>query len=140
MSFKTLTTHRFVKSEDLNHHGTLFAGRSAEWFVESGLMSAALHLPVDNIVCVKIYGMNFSRPIHLGEVVQFQSAVVCAGRTSVISNIRAFVKGLKILDGFITFVNVDENGKAQPHGVTVEAVTEEEIALQQQAKNLPRGE
>jgi hypothetical protein len=29
---------RLVKSEDLNHHGTLFAGRTAEWFVESGFL------------------------------------------------------------------------------------------------------
>ena len=24
-----------IKSEDLNHHGTLFAGRTAEWLVEA---------------------------------------------------------------------------------------------------------
>ena len=36
MRFQTLVTNRFVKGEDLNHHGTLFAGRAAEWFVESG--------------------------------------------------------------------------------------------------------
>ena len=30
-------TYHLVKSEDLNHHGTLYAGRNAEWFVESGL-------------------------------------------------------------------------------------------------------
>jgi hypothetical protein len=35
---KVFSTMRLVKSEDLNHHGTLFAGRSAEWFVESGLL------------------------------------------------------------------------------------------------------
>ena len=34
-------TSRLVKSEDLNHHGTLFAGRTAEWFVEAGFVSAA---------------------------------------------------------------------------------------------------
>ena len=41
MSMKTFVTHRLVKGEDLNHHGTLFAGRSAEWFVESGFIAAA---------------------------------------------------------------------------------------------------
>ncbi|MEL7655970.1 MAG: acyl-CoA thioesterase, partial [Bacillota bacterium] len=30
-----------VKSEDLNHHGTLFAGRSAEWLVEAAFVAAA---------------------------------------------------------------------------------------------------
>lgn len=138
MSFQTITTHRFVKSEDLNHHGTLFAGRTAEWFVESGLMSAALHVPADNIVCVKIHGMNFCRPIHLGEVVRFDSCVVYAGRTSLVSNISVFVRDVKILEGFITFVNVDENGKAQPHSLVIKADTEEEKALQKLAGNLPK--
>lgn len=31
---KYYTTH-LVKSEDLNHHGTLFAARTASWFVEA---------------------------------------------------------------------------------------------------------
>ena len=31
---KNYYTTRLVKSEDLNHHGTLFAGRMSEWFVE----------------------------------------------------------------------------------------------------------
>ena len=37
---KKIITHHFVKTEDLNHHGTLYAGRTAEWFVEVGLMAA----------------------------------------------------------------------------------------------------
>ena len=37
---ETVVTSRLVKSEDLNHHGTLFAGRTAEWFVESGFIAA----------------------------------------------------------------------------------------------------
>ncbi len=37
MDKNLIVTNRFVKSEDLNHHGTLFAGRTSEWFVETGL-------------------------------------------------------------------------------------------------------
>ena len=138
MAFKIVTTHHFVKNEDLNHHGTLFAGRTAEWFVEAGLMSAARLLPVENIVCVKIHGMNFSRPIHLGDTVRFDSQVVNAGTTSVVSNISVSVKDEKVLEGFITFVNVDASGKAQPHGVTVVPTNDTERALQETAKKLPR--
>ena len=32
MNIKTYVIHRHVKGQDLNHHGTLFAGRGAEWF------------------------------------------------------------------------------------------------------------
>ena len=37
---KYYATH-LVKSEDLNHHGTLFAARTASWFVESAFIAAA---------------------------------------------------------------------------------------------------
>ena len=49
MRMQPVLTHHFVKSEDLNHHGTLFAGRTAEWFVEAGLMAAAVHLSLIHI-------------------------------------------------------------------------------------------
>ncbi|MDP2989667.1 MAG: hypothetical protein Q8O57_03775 [Kiritimatiellota bacterium] len=41
MKITTYVTNHLVKSEDLNHHGTLYAGRTAEWFVESGFIAAA---------------------------------------------------------------------------------------------------
>ncbi|NTU75550.1 MAG: acyl-CoA thioesterase, partial [Anaerolineaceae bacterium] len=41
MDIQTCVTQHLVKSEDLNHHGTLYAGRTAEWFVESGFIAAA---------------------------------------------------------------------------------------------------
>ena len=41
MALEALKTCRLIKSEDLNHHGTLFAGRCAEWFVESGFIAVA---------------------------------------------------------------------------------------------------
>ena len=30
-----------VRSEDLNHHGTLFAGQMAKWLVEAGVITAS---------------------------------------------------------------------------------------------------
>ena len=45
MNMETLTIYHLVKSEDLNHHGTLFAGRGAEWLVEAGFIAAANLLP-----------------------------------------------------------------------------------------------
>lgn len=138
MHMQPVLTHHFVKSEDLNHHGTLFAGRTAEWFVEAGLMAAAVHLPAQNIVCVKIHGMNFTRPIQLGEIVELVSKAVHAGRTSMVSHIQLNVRGQVLLEGFITFVNVGEDGRPQPHGVTLEPANAEEERLQRQALALPR--
>ena len=138
MEIKPFVTHHFVKGEDLNHHGTLFAARQAEWFVEAGLMGAATCLPADNIVCVKVHGFDFKRPVPLGSVVEFVSKPVLAGRTSLVVHIQMSLDGEYVSSGFITFVNVDENGKKFPHGVTLEATNEEDAALQEQARNLPR--
>ena len=64
------------------------------------------------------------------------SSVVLAGRSSLVTYIRADVKGQLTVDGFITFVYVDENGKPRPHGLVIEAETPEEIELQEQARRL----
>lgn len=34
-------TSRLVKPQELNHHGTLFAGRMSEWFVENCFICGA---------------------------------------------------------------------------------------------------
>ena len=136
MEIISITTHHFVKSEDLNHHGTLFAGRTAEWFVEIGLMAAAVYVPPGNIVCAKIHGMTFARPVKLGETVQFTGKVVLTGRSRLVTNIRMCVRDGEVLNGFITFVNVDQEGRSLPHGVEIEAISAEDIALQEQAREL----
>jgi acyl-CoA hydrolase len=136
MEIKSIITHHFVKSEDLNHHGTLYAGRTAEWFVEAGLIATAAYIPAENIVCLKIHGMSFTRPVQLGEIIEFIGRVVYTGKSRLVTNVRMAGKGDEVLNGFITFVNVDRDGHPFPHGVTIEATTPEEIALQEQAKEL----
>ncbi|MDP4197741.1 MAG: hotdog domain-containing protein [Bacteroidota bacterium] len=141
MEIKSYSTYRLVKSEDLNHHGTLFAGRSAEWFVESGFIAASSLVPANNVVCVKIHGMQFTRAVKLGQIVCYTSKIVYAGKTSLICYVRVSLienKEVTLLDGFLTFVHVDENTKPTPHGIVMEPKTEEDTYLQQLAKALPR--
>jgi acyl-CoA hydrolase len=129
---------RLVKSEDLNHHGTLFAGRSAEWFVEAGFIAAANVLPAGNIVCLKVHGMTFTYPIQPGEIARFESKIVHTGRTSLVTYICLKLQGRDepVLDGFITFVHIDAHGKAQPHGLVMELASEEDRKLNEEAKSL----
>ena len=70
------TTMRLIKSEDLNHHGTLFAGRTAEWFIESGFIAATALLDPRSVVCLKVHGMYFTSPARPGEVLRFESKIV----------------------------------------------------------------
>jgi acyl-CoA hydrolase len=131
MEPRTFTMHRLVKSEDLNHHGTLYAGRSAEWFVEAGFIAAAGLTPPENIVCLKIHGMTFMRPVQRGDIVEFESRIVLTGRSSLHAYVRMRAKGEFVMDGFITFVNVDHDGRARPHGIEVTPASPEDQALQQ---------
>lgn len=136
MNIQSYITQHVVMTGDLNHHGTLYAGRCAEWFVESGFIAAASLTRPENIVCLKIHGMVFSRPVHLGEIVCFHSRIVSVGRTRMIAFIETKVKEEVVISGFITFIHVDAEGHPLPHGLTIEAVTDEEKALQEKAKNL----
>ena len=90
MKIDTFVTNRMVKGEDLNHHGTLFAGRSAQWFVEAGFIAAANLTRPESILCLKIYGMLFKKPVKMGSVIRFESKIVHTGRTSLVAYIRLF--------------------------------------------------
>jgi acyl-CoA hydrolase len=136
MSFVSYTTNRLVKGEDLNHHGTLYAGRTSEWFVEAGFVAAANMTNPENIVCLQIHNMMFSRPVHKGDVVCLESRIVYAGKTSMVANIQMQVHAEEVLNGFITFVHVDKNGNPLQHGITVTASSPEEVALQEHALQL----
>ena len=136
MHMKTLTVHHLVKGEDLNHHRTLFAGRGAEWLVEAGFIAAADLLPPQYVLCLKIHGMTFQRPVRPGEVVRFDSKIVQTGKSRLIAYVRATTKEELTVDGFLTFVYVDDHGKSRPHGITIEAETPEEIELQERANQL----
>jgi acyl-CoA hydrolase len=131
-------TMRLVKSEDLNHHGTLFAGRTAEWFVESGFIAAASLLNPQNIVCLKIHGMFFTKPAVSGDILKFSSKVVFAGNSSITSYIHVENNGSdkSLVDGFVTFIHVDENTRPSPHYLKITPVTEEDKYLYETAKNL----
>lgn len=132
------TTHRLVKSEDLNHHGTLFAGRGAEWFVEAGFIAATKYIAPHEMICLKIHGMKFSRPVKAGEIIVYQSKIVHVGKSSLTAYVKVTYshQSFLIVDGFITFVHVDENTRPKPHGINIVLENEYEKTLQEQAKEI----
>lgn len=130
-----------VKGEDLNHHGTLFAARAASWFVEAGFAAAALeHGRPEEIVLRNLQNMSFSVPVEKGAVVAFRSRVSYAGRTSLVVHIEAAdaVTGVKAVEGFITFVTIDEGTRVKKeHGVALDETDDvKELRERQQALDL----
>lgn len=132
MSFKNIVVHHLVKSEDLNHHGTLYAGRAAEWLVEAGYCAAASLSDPEAIVCLNISGMTFTRPVPKGNIIRYESKIIKAGTTSLIAYIQVHLAATEefVFDGFMTFVHVDVHGHKTPHGLKIVAETEAEKALQ----------
>jgi len=131
MKTKIHVSNRLVKGADLNHHGTLFAGRGAEWFVESGFIAAAGMTSPHRILCVNIHGMVFKKPVPPGSILRYTSQVVFAGRTRLVSHVRVFLDREEafLLEGFLSFVHVDDQGKPCPHGIVIDYTTPEDLSL-----------
>lgn len=133
---KIYETLHLVKGEDLNHHGTLFAARAAAWLVESGFAAAACeHGNADEIVLRNLQEMSFSRPVKKGAVVKFRSRVVYTGSTSLMVAVTArdAMTGEQAIEGYITFVTIEEStGKKKRHEVVLDEALEEEERQQRE--------
>ena len=113
---------RLVKGSDLNHHGTLFAGRMAEWFVETCFLSGARFLGnPEDLVCVKIHGLAFTKPGKPGDIIEIIASPAKAGRTSLTIGAEVHINGAAepAVRGFATFVCVDAEGQPRPHGLSL---------------------
>lgn len=142
MKLKVHIINRLVKGDDLNHHGTLFAGKTAMWFVEAGFIAAASLTKPESIVCLNIHGMLFMKPIHNGSIIRFESKVILAGNTRLVSYIKVVDNSNDdfLVDGFITFVHVDKNAERIAHGIVINPTEPDDLALQKKAKNLQRSD
>ena len=138
MQLKTHSICRLVKSEDLNHHGTLFAGKTAMWVVESGFIAAASITHPENIVCINVHGMLFKKPVQSGQVIRLDSKVVLASKTRLVSYVKMLDNATEeaCMDGFLSFVHVDLQGKPKPHGIILEYNNPEDMALLEKARAL----
>ena len=132
----TITTHHLVRSEDLNHHNSLYAGRAADWFIEAGYMAVEQYLPSSNVVCAKIEETTFFKSIYSGETVRIESEVVYAIGSRLISYVATYVSDEQRAEGFITFAHVGEDGHSKAHGIAIESESDEEKNLQERAKKL----
>jgi acyl-CoA hydrolase len=121
MPRETAISH-LIKPEDLQHHGTLFAGQMAKWLVEACFVSASrLVGKPDDIVCVQIHGISFKRPAQNGDILEIKSRVVYTGITSITVYGEAFINESKIpaVYGMATFVTVNEQNVPYKHNLSL---------------------
>lgn len=131
-----IVTHHLVRKEDLNHHGSLYAGRSADWIIETAYAAAASLLPTDSIVIAKINEISYLSPIHAGEVTRFEGRAAYAGHSSLMIYVSAWVQGEKKMEGFLTVVHIGDHGRPSAHGIVLPTESEEDKALEERAKSL----
>lgn len=121
---KETRTTRLVKSQDLNHHGTLFAGRIAEWFTESCFLSASRYFgKAEDLVCVKLHGLTFTKPTLPGDALEIVAVPARTGTKSLTIGANVYINDdpVPAVHGFATFVSVDQDGKPYPHGLQLPA-------------------
>lgn len=136
---KSTYAQHLIKNADLNHHETFFAGRCAEWLIESSYFAIAQYLDTKDVVLLVLHGIDFRFPLYSGDIVTFESKVVAAGR----STMTVYTKVYKsndpdIIDayGYATFSYLDANHRSRTHGIVISPETEEERLLQQEANEL----
>jgi len=118
---ETVISH-LIRPEDLQHHGTLFAGRMAEWFVETCFIAACrLTGRPEDIVCVQIHGMHFRKPANNGDIIEIRSKIAYLSRTSITVYGQAFINQNKVhaVSGMITFVTVNKENIPYAHGLVL---------------------
>ncbi len=111
-----------IKPEDLQHHGTLFAGQMAKWLVETLFIAACRFIgKPEDILCVQIHGLSFTRPVGNGDIIEIKAKVAYAGTKSVTCYGSAACEGdvAPRVTGMATFVTVDKKGNPYTHGLTL---------------------
>lgn len=134
-------TLHLVKNEDLNHHSTLFAARGAAWLIEAGFATVACeHGNTNEIVLRNIENVSYSRPVQKGCIVNVVSRVVYAGSSSVMVCVivKDAMSGEVAIEGYLTFVTIQEGGKGKlVHNIVLDETTdEEELRQREQAKSI----
>ncbi|MBI2869815.1 MAG: acyl-CoA thioesterase [Chloroflexi bacterium] len=121
MPEETVVLH-LIRPEDLNHHGTLFAGQMAKWLLEAGLIAASrLVGRPEDIVCVRINSMTFKKPVNNGELIEIKSRVAFLGARSITVCSQVITRGeaSPIVSSMATFVTVDKQNNPYEHGFTL---------------------
>ncbi len=121
-----IINHRYVRMEQMNHHGSLYSGVLTDWMTEAAFFGAAQTLNRrDNMVMCAVQDFRFISPVSLGDILHFEYELVKVGRTSLTIAVEARdMLNPKTLFAScqVVFVNTDEQGKSAPHGLTLPSV------------------
>ena len=104
----------------MNHHNSLYAGYISEWITEAAFIGMAKVMGhTSHFVLAAVRGINVTRPVYTGSILELGYEVKYIGSTSVELAVegRDFLSGDMHCGGSVVFVNVDDEGKKTPHGL-----------------------
>ncbi|MEO9477514.1 MAG: hotdog domain-containing protein [Cyclobacteriaceae bacterium] len=114
-------TRKWIKPEDLNANGSLFGGKLLAWIDEEAALYAIIQLENHHVVTKYISSINFLSSAKQNDIVEIGIEPVKFGKSSL--TLKCEVRNKMTRKTIITIdeivmVNVDEEGKAKPHGKT----------------------
>jgi acyl-CoA thioesterase YciA len=103
--------------KDTNPNGTIFGGVLLSYIDQAGAIAARRELKLRNghphavFVTVAFNRCEFKRPVHVGDVVKFQTTVIRVGRTSMTMHIDVIAERgtelIPVTDAEVVYVAVD---------------------------------
>lgn len=114
---------KLVMPGDLNSADRLFGGQIMKWADEAAALYAMCQLRTKHLVTLKVSEILFKEPVLQGDVLEFHTHTIAAGRTSFTVGLEVCRKEVEdptkehrpVLSCQFIFVTVDENGKKTPH-------------------------
>ena len=107
-----------VMPTDTNKHGTIFGGKIMSWIDIAAAMAAERHCN-NPVVTAQISDIDFISPINVGFHVSIKASINYVGRSSMIVGVRVDSENpytgekKKTTKAYVTFVAIDESGKAK---------------------------
>lgn len=116
-------SRRLIKPGDLNANNTLFGGVLLRWIDEEAGVYAMTKLRNKTVVTKFISEIDFVSTAHQGDIIEIGVKFSHFGRTSMTFSCEVrnvFTKSIIIKIDKMVFVNVDDNGHPEPHGLSAE--------------------
>jgi acyl-CoA thioesterase YciA len=114
-----LTVRISAMPADTNANGDIFGGWVLSRMDQAGGI-AGVERARGRVVTVAMDGVQFIRPVKVGDVLEVFTEVGAIGRTSMKIHVEAWARRFqtyhheKVTDANFTFVAVDDNGKPRP--------------------------
>jgi acyl-CoA hydrolase len=114
-------SRKLIRPEDLNANNTLFGGQLLRWIDEEAGIYAMTKLGSPHVVTKYMSEINFVSSAKQADVVEIGIEFLTIGTTSITFRCEVrnlFSKKTIISIDRIVFVNVNQDGKPEPHGQT----------------------